>query len=311
MSALERLKQRRAAPKGDTSHNTGVEGCDGGHGVEPIAPRPAAGGGGAAPTAEALPSAQPPAIGRGRLAASASHEANDAYMARFSEVLGVAEGPWPAREQRPQRQSAGAVERRPGGAAARQQAHQAAAIPAARGLQASSNSSSSIGGSSRNGAPAVACSWPEERPRARGVGPPRLAAAWRARPAEPAGAAAALSERPLLCSEARPVPAAALERRSGGSRAAVAAAADGEVVLGSADHALYVIDAATAARRRTLFSPSTGHKEWVCCHAPHQALHSLTGRQQAGLSGASLARRCLPSLDPFPQPPGVAHNCPA
>jgi hypothetical protein len=50
-----------------------------------------------------------------------------------------------------------------------------------------------------------------------------------------------LSERPLLCSAA-----------NWGSY---------EVVVGSSDHASYVVDAASGKKRRTLYSKTTGHTE--------------------------------------------------
>jgi hypothetical protein len=52
-----------------------------------------------------------------------------------------------------------------------------------------------------------------------------------------------VSERPVLCS------AAVLD---GGTQ---------QVVLGSSDHALYVVDASTGRIRRTLFSKTAGHTE--------------------------------------------------
>lgn len=57
-----------------------------------------------------------------------------------------------------------------------------------------------------------------------------------------AGVLVQLSDRPLLCSAAM----------TGSS---------GDVVVGSADHALYVADTITGCKRRTLYSKSTGHTE--------------------------------------------------
>jgi hypothetical protein len=81
-----------------------------------------------------------------------------------------------------------------------------------------------------------------------------LAPAWRSGPAAgaaggAAGTVARVCERPILC---------------------MAAMRDGSgcVVLGSSDHALYVVDGSTGATRRTLFSRASGHSEWVttvCC----------------------------------------------
>lgn len=50
-----------------------------------------------------------------------------------------------------------------------------------------------------------------------------------------------LSDRPIVCSAAN--------------------WASGEVVVGSSDHALYVVDLSAAKKRRTLYSKTTGHTE--------------------------------------------------
>lgn len=71
--------------------------------------------------------------------------------------------------------------------------------------------------------------------------------AWRTGPLDAAGRVCQLSERPLLCLAARWDP-------GGGG---------GEVVIGSSDHALYVLDVKSCTRRRTLYSKTCGHKEWV------------------------------------------------
>ncbi len=44
----------------------------------------------------------------------------------------------------------------------------------------------------------------------------------------------------------------------------------GEVVVGSADHALYVVDVQTGKKRRTLYTKTAGHAEWVttCQYLP-------------------------------------------
>ena len=67
---------------------------------------------------------------------------------------------------------------------------------------------------------------------------------WRTGPVDEAGAVCRVSERPVLCS------AALLD---GGTQQ--------QVVLGSSDHALYVVDASTGRTRRTLFSKTAGHTE--------------------------------------------------
>lgn len=56
-----------------------------------------------------------------------------------------------------------------------------------------------------------------------------------------AGTVCDVSDRPNTCS------AAAWER--------------GEVVVGSTDHALYIIDAAKGVKKRTLYSKTCGHSE--------------------------------------------------
>ena len=44
----------------------------------------------------------------------------------------------------------------------------------------------------------------------------------------------------------------------------------GEVVVGSSDHALYVVDVQTGKKRRTLYTKTAGHAEWVtaCQYLP-------------------------------------------
>ncbi len=41
--------------------------------------------------------------------------------------------------------------------------------------------------------------------------------------------------------------------------------AKGEAVVGSTDHALYIIDTVKGTRKRTLYSKTCGHSEWVTC----------------------------------------------
>lgn len=49
-----------------------------------------------------------------------------------------------------------------------------------------------------------------------------------------------------------------------------------EVIVGSSDHALYAIDIATGQKRRTLFSKTAGHSEWVsaCQYLPDNRIIS-------------------------------------
>ncbi|KAG2448714.1 hypothetical protein HYH02_006070 [Chlamydomonas schloesseri] len=75
--------------------------------------------------------------------------------------------------------------------------------------------------------------------------PSRITLGWNSGPVDPAGTLCDLSDRPNTCSAAD------------WSR--------GEVVIGSTDHALYVLDAVRGLRKRTLYSKSCGHTEWVTC----------------------------------------------
>ncbi|KAG2484442.1 hypothetical protein HYH03_016752 [Edaphochlamys debaryana] len=75
--------------------------------------------------------------------------------------------------------------------------------------------------------------------------PGRVVPGWTSGPLDPAGVLCDLSDRPNTCS--------------------AAAWARGEVVIGSTDHALYVLDAAKGTRKRTLYSKTCGHTEWVTC----------------------------------------------
>lgn len=74
-----------------------------------------------------------------------------------------------------------------------------------------------------------------------------LSPAWTQGPRAPEGKVHSVSAQPLLC--------------MGMSRD------ETEVVVGSSDHALYVISVGTA-RVRTLYSKQYGHTEWVTCLAP-------------------------------------------
>lgn len=74
-------------------------------------------------------------------------------------------------------------------------------------------------------------------------GRPSRPVAWRAGPLDASGTLIDLSERPILCMAVSP-----------SSR---------EVVIGSSDHALYVLDTDKRARSRTLYGKRAGHTEWV------------------------------------------------
>ncbi|KAA6424182.1 MAG: hypothetical protein FRX49_06141 [Trebouxia sp. A1-2] len=80
--------------------------------------------------------------------------------------------------------------------------------------------------------------------------PAHLNPSWRSGPADPAGRVCHVSDVPLMCSSIN--------------------WSAGEVVVGSADHALYVVDVQTGKKRRTLYTKTAGHAEWVttCQYLP-------------------------------------------
>eukprot|EP00879_Flechtneria_rotunda_P022564 GHRR01023824.1.p1 GENE.GHRR01023824.1~~GHRR01023824.1.p1 ORF type:complete len:422 (+),score=146.15 GHRR01023824.1:660-1925(+) len=71
------------------------------------------------------------------------------------------------------------------------------------------------------------------------------AAGWTNGPLIEAGTLVQLSDRPILCSAAN--------------------WSSNEVVVGCSDHASYVVDLASGNKKRTLYSKSCGHTEWVTC----------------------------------------------
>lgn len=71
--------------------------------------------------------------------------------------------------------------------------------------------------------------------------PARVAVGWQSGPTDPSGVLCDLSDRPNTCSAAD--------------------WARGEVVVGSTDHALYVLDVVKGVRKRTLYNKSCGHTE--------------------------------------------------
>jgi len=77
--------------------------------------------------------------------------------------------------------------------------------------------------------------------------PDTVVGSFRSGPSDAAGVLEDVSDRPSLCSAAN--------------------WARGEIVVGSSDHALYVIDAVKGKRKRTLYSKTAGHTEWVSCVA--------------------------------------------
>ena len=81
------------------------------------------------------------------------------------------------------------------------------------------------------------------------TGPPR-SGGWREGPVDPAGTLIDFSDRNLLC----------MSLASSAGRTNTT-----EVVVGSADHALYTFDLETATRRRTLYTKQHGHRDWVSC----------------------------------------------
>ncbi|KAF8062660.1 HET-E1 [Scenedesmus sp. PABB004] len=176
---------------------------------------------------------------RAALSAAASHAANDAYLVRFEQAfasLSAGGGGSPQSPQSPERAPAAAAagRLRAGGAPAAARSKAAAPPPPQQQQRRQQQLA-------------------QEQPLAPAQPAPqlqlqRLAPGWRGGPADAAGARVRLSERPLLCS-------AALWRRDGGC----------EVVVGGADHALYGVDAQSTTRRRTLYSKTAGHSEWVTC----------------------------------------------
>ena len=95
-------------------------------------------------------------------------------------------------------------------------------------------------------------------------------ASWKSGPIDPQGKMVDVSDRPNTCISVR------------GS----------EAVIGSTDHALYVIDIAKGIKSRTLYTKACGHTEWVTC-----CTHLNDGRLVSGgmdgklcLWGASGAR---------------------
>jgi len=113
---------------------------------------------------------------------------------------------------------------------------------------------------------------PAGTPGADGPPPP----GWRTGPVDEAGTLEDLSDRPLLCGDAD--------------------WANGHAVVGGSDHALYVLDAATGRRKRTLHGRDRGHAEWVTSVACLPDGRILSGAMDAKLclwSAGSTACRDL------------------
>jgi WD domain, G-beta repeat len=122
-------------------------------------------------------------------------------------------------------------------------------------VQAARSSSEQLdaSGSARDLGADLSNSWPYAAP----------CAGWLQGPVDPAGTLHDASDRNIMC----------------------CSLAKNELVLGSADHALYSVDIVTGAATRKLHSPSSGHSEWVTCVA-----HTADG---AVLSGCAGGRLCL------------------
>ncbi|BFI25913.1 hypothetical protein MPTK2_1g25610 [Marchantia polymorpha subsp. ruderalis] len=86
---------------------------------------------------------------------------------------------------------------------------------------------------------------------------------WRTGPADSAGVALDLSDRPLMCMSVRGT----------------------EAAIGCSDHSVYTVDVATGKKLRNLYSKKYGHTEWVTC-----VEHLDDGRI---LSGALDSKLCL------------------
>lgn len=81
----------------------------------------------------------------------------------------------------------------------------------------------------------------------------------RSGPVDPSGVLLDVSDRPSMCSAA-----------NWGSS---------EVVIGSSDHALYVVDVRNGKLKRTLYGKQSGHAEWVTCVAFCPDGKVLSGKQ--------------------------------
>lgn len=101
------------------------------------------------------------------------------------------------------------------------------------------------------------------------------------------GTALDISDRPILCSDA--------------------CWETGEVVVGSSDHALYVVDAEHGTQKRRLYGKRNGHKEWVSCVAYLQDGSILSGGMDSQLclwQNGSSHSRLIEGPDPSLLVPG-------
>ena len=107
---------------------------------------------------------------------------------------------------------------------------------------------------------------------------------WYRGPVDPSGTLVELSGRPLLCMS-------------------VAPQVD-EVVVGGSDHALYTFNLSTGRKRRTLYTKSQGHSEWVTCVA-HVGADGSGGIVSGGMdSKLCLWNKYVPSSrTAWPLPP--------
>lgn len=104
------------------------------------------------------------------------------------------------------------------------------------------------------------------------------------------GTALDVSDRPILCSDA--------------------CWETGEVVVGSSDHALYVLDVEHGTQKRRLYGKHNGHKEWVSCVAYLQDGSILSGGMDSQLclwQNGSSRSRFLEGQDPSPIETGPVH----
>ncbi|KAF5826437.1 WD40-repeat-containing domain protein [Dunaliella salina] len=93
--------------------------------------------------------------------------------------------------------------------------------------------------------------------------PPAVTRGWTQGPVDPQGILCDLSDRPNMCS------AACWDKN--------------EVVIGSSDHALYVVDAEKGTLKRTLYNKTNGHTEWVTCCTYTGSGHIVSGGMDSKL----------------------------
>lgn len=186
---------------------------------------------GAAPVGATASASHSSRAATSRVPASASHRQNDAYMDAFDTAFDELHAAATGRSASGSRSSAGASRE--------------AAATGQKAVAVRDTTSPLL--KSRGSRP------DKEETRTASVAPPNVSdldGAWLRGPAVPEGALRVVSAQPLMCMSL------SADRR--------------EVVVGSSDHALYVIPLVsgpvrTSSRPRTLYSKQCGHAEWVTC----------------------------------------------